>query len=55
MMSSDGSSLDDDEILTDIPADSCLNNLNRHFDPNYRPANTLDFDCMRIPKEENLL
>lgn len=54
MLSSD-SSLDDDEILTDIPADSCLNSLERGFDPNYKPNNTLDYDNARIPKEENLL
>lgn len=41
--------------MTDIPVSASLNNLDMNVDPNYRPNNTLDYEFLRIPKEENLL
>ena len=41
--------------MAEIPNDESLNNVSKNYDLNYRPNDTLDYDFIRIPKEENLL
>ena len=41
--------------MTDIPIQANINHEDQNIDPNYRPNNTLDYEFLRIPKEENLL
>jgi hypothetical protein len=41
--------------MNEIPGDESLNSIDRNYDLNYRPNDTLDYDFVRVPKEENLL
>ena len=53
--SSDSVTLLGDEVMAEIPNDSNLNSVAKNYDLNYRPNDTLDYDFVRVPKEENLL